>query len=940
MSQVGVIEIGINEGPSLEGKGTLVGPKGIGKTEYIKKWGLNALPNAFEEIMKAIPESRSPEELKKRLEELLEGKDFIELSPWEYDYLMEEYGELPCLREYLERVYVLKWKEEDARKKLAEWGIQRSPEKVKVKIEKAGYKGETWHPHLTKWRSEKRGEKQGVEKRVAQLLEGISSLIRERLPNLLEFLSSIGVPFLAPPLLGISVLISMSNALRDRNLPVAVARIFKIASLHPHEREELERENGVEPGLLTRIYNTLVGDGWEKKVENLREEMEKIQANVQGLRDVMEKFEKDLEGKILEKLENLQKMVLEMYNMEKTTLEQVLPYTTLRSAGEMREYLRSKLPGGEEIVDLESLGWYRSYMEDVLKAAEDGIVAITGPPGVGKTVLLYLIVKKLMSEEVSVAYLDESRIRGIGLGPFHVNEGMFLVFDDLTSPDTFASLINSNYGRRIIYTARSSIQELLEEEYQKREMRKPSDRCRRKPISPDRETSIELLRRIMNAKGVTLIPDDSERLYERLKIKSGGEEGIFLLYAGLLAKEHEGKVLKIREIPPFADYLAEALERKLARSEIFEREFQPARGRELEFAANMLMLMVASLLEGDLTSREARGMEGQLARRFNLDRKDLSVYRDLLEEVEMGGEERLIMDHFTYYLLFTPNPLREKERRELMGGKMPEYLFKGIKEAIEIMIEDFGMGERIMETYGIDAKAYLNEYCKSGEDIVPLTRLSAMLVGAAMGEFGYFMPRSGIYRWPPPLKLAYLWGGLPRNVREIMESNSLEALVDALVNNLSVAGVPYALRVIARSLAKNYPDVFLRHVDTLINNLSVAGVPYALVDIAFSLAEKHPDVLDRVVNALIEFGIKHGYAPLILRYRSSPPKIGEIRPEELNKLGLDVFALLLANDLIDTERAREVVKGLKLRMIEAKESGDKHTFFGSYVMPEGIALSI
>jgi len=1285
MGHVEVVEINMNERPPLKGKGVLVGPKGIGKTEYIKKWGLNALVNAFEEIRKAFLESKSPKELKKRLEELLKRKDFIELSPWEYDYLMKKYGEVPCLREYLKRVYVLRWGEKDARKKLAEWGIERSPEKVKVRIEKAGYEGETWHPHLTKWRSEKRGEGKGV----ARLLGGISRLIGERLPNLLEILSHIGVPFLAPPLLETSVLISMSSALKGGRLPVAVEQIVKIASLHPHEREELERENGVEPGLLTKIYNTLVGDGCKEEVENLRKEMERIQANVKGLHDVMEKLEKDLEGKIFVELENLQKSVLEMYNMEKAVLEQVLPYTILRSAEEMREYMRSKLPGEEEIVDLESLGWYRSYIDDVLKAAEDGIVAITGPPGVGKTVLLYLIVKKLMSEGFPVAYLDESRIGKIGLGPFHVKEGMFLVFDDLTSSDTFASLVDSNYGRRIIYTARSSVQKLLEEEYQRREKREPGDRCRRKPISPDRETSIELLRRIMNARGVTLIPDDPERLYERLRIKSGGEEGVFLLYAGLLAKGHEGRVLEIKEIPPFADYLAEVLERILAKSEIF-RGFQPEGGRELEFAANMLMLMMASLLEGDLTSREARRMEGQLALKFNLDRKNLSVYRDLLEEVRMGEEERLIMDHFTCYLLFTPNPLREEERRELMGARMPEYLFEGIRRAIEIMIEDFGMGERIMETYGIDAEAYLNEYCKSGEDVVPLTRLSAMLVGAAMGKFRYFMPRSGIDRWPPPLKLAYLWDGLPRNVRKIMESNSLEALVDALVNNLrtpgvpfalgdialslaedhpdvflkhvnalinnlrtpgvpfalefialslaekypdvldrivnalvnnlrtpgvpfvledialslaedhpdvflkhvnalinnpstlgvpfalgliarglaeeypdvldrivnalvnnlrtprvpfelgliafslgeeypdvldrivnalvnnlripgvpsalediarrlaekypdvlpkyiyalinnpsilgvpfapedipsflaeehpdvllkyiyalinnpstlevsfelgliafslaekypdvflkhvnalinnpSTPGVPFALGLIARGLAEKYPDVFLKHVNALVNNLRTPGVPFALGDIALSLAEKypnvldrivnalvnnlrtpgvpsalrliafslgeeypdvldrivnalvnnlripgvpsalediarrlaedHPDVLDRIVNALLEFGIKHGYVPLILRYRSSPPKIGEIKPEELSKLGLDVFALLLANDLIDMKKAREVVKGIKLKMIEAKESGDKHTFFGWYVMPEEIVLSI
>jgi len=47
-----------------------------------------------------------------------------------------------------------------------------------------------------------------------------------------------------------------------------------------------------------------------------------------------------------------------------------------------------------------------------------------------------------------------------------------------------------------------------------------------------------------------------------------------------------------------------------------------------------------------------------------------------------------------------------------------------------------------------------------------------------------------------------------------------------------------------------------------------------------------------------------------------------------------------ANDLIDMKKAREVVKWLKLKMIEAKESGDKRTFFGWYVMPEGIVLSI
>lgn len=47
-------------------------------------------------------------------------------------------------------------------------------------------------------------------------------------------------------------------------------------------------------------------------------------------------------------------------------------------------------------------------------------------------------------------------------------------------------------------------------------------------------------------------------------------------------------------------------------------------------------------------------------------------------------------------------------------------------------------------------------------------------------------------------------------------------------------------------------------------------------------------------------------------------------------MGLDEFAFLLKIDAIPPD-AKENVRGIKLEMIEARESGDKYTFFGLYV---------
>lgn len=65
------------------------------------------------------------------------------------------------------------------------------------------------------------------------------------------------------------------------------------------------------------------------------------------------------------------------------------------------------------------------------------------------------------------------------------------------------------------------------------------------------------------------------------------------------------------------------------------------------------------------------------------------------------------MDHLTHYLLFTPNPLTEREKQELMGGKIPRELFDWVRRSLRELIRRPEVRERVIEVYGVDPSAYL-----------------------------------------------------------------------------------------------------------------------------------------------------------------------------------------------------------------------------------------
>jgi len=147
----------------------------------------------------------------------------------------------------------------------------------------------------------------------------------------------------------------------------------------------------------------------------------------------------------LKEIENqlvlIEEEIKKIRGLAEKILEELLPYQIITSPEELRLYLR--LPDEAEIVEPKH-PWYRNYIKQVVEKASKGAAAIVAPPGCGKTVILYQIAKKLLAQGTPVAIIDEAKIKHLALGKTHIQEGIFLIIDDLSDSDVFETLADSS----------------------------------------------------------------------------------------------------------------------------------------------------------------------------------------------------------------------------------------------------------------------------------------------------------------------------------------------------------------------------------------------------------------------------------------------------------------------------------------------------------------
>ena len=659
-------------------KACLVGPRRIGKTTLLRKVG--AERKVFTDAYRVIADYLFLGRYEELVRELGEY-EVIELSPWQYEWLKNypapgEWREkiLEALEPYMSNVVLLK--------------IEERVDPEIGELEKYGYeflgeRRETYHPDLTEWHKRllRTPTRETIEESV-DLVDKIRGVLETTVGALKKLITSETAKELAEVLglvgLPISLAVKVASlglALTQPEVDLTKERLIRLHSLHPAELEKWEKELKLEPGtletikeaprrahLLTEKMAQLTRE-WEASIKELREEVRGIEHDIRRLLGLVEK-----------------------------TLEELLPYRIVTSPEELREYLR--VPPDEEIV-VPTHGWYRDYMKRVVEKAGEGVVGIVAPPGCGKTVLLYILCRELLSQGVPIAVIDESKLKGLGLSRTHIEEGIILVIDDLSDSETFEKLMDSPNAKQVIYTARAMVHENLLNTYTQKKQGKKPERLIEKPLTPPPEAARHLVLQILGLYKVRIKPRNIDELMKRLKTTYKKYESTLIYYASLLARENKGGTLNPYELPPFADYLVEVLSRRLRAAGLVDVNLDPLPGREEDLAATIYTLALIALMEGELREREAREFYRELVKVLRVDNPSYAYRR-----MACPYGSRIGYEHFTWTLLLTPNPHHWPETAELVrGAERIGDLNKLYRAAVDVVLKL--VGDYVEEEFGI-----------------------------------------------------------------------------------------------------------------------------------------------------------------------------------------------------------------------------------------------
>ena len=677
-------------------KACLVGPRKIGKTKFLrelqKKTKRRVLVDAYKRIADAIYFG----EVDKLIPQL-EKVEIIELSPYQYEWLYDHLQELDSklknlLENFMKNTVILKWDKKD--------------ELEKYEYTFLGQKRETYHPDLTRWHRQLLAPpKTEIIKDTASFLQRISGTLESAAQaiknigktDLLKIAEALGMT--TPPVAAIAKAALLALAFVEPKVDLTRERILQLHSLHPAELEKWEKKLGMEPGTLEALRDA------PRKVEAVEKQVSEVLVSNRAIATELKEIENQL---VL-----IEEEIKKIRGLAEKILEELLPYQIITSPEELRLYLR--LPDEAEIVEPKH-PWYRNYIKQVVEKASKGAAAIVAPPGCGKTVILYQIAKKLLAQGTPVAIIDEAKIKHLALGKTHIQEGIFLIIDDLSDSDVFETLADSLNAKQIIYTARAMIQETLLNSYSAKKRGKKPERIVEAPLNPPPEAAKQLVLAILSKRKARVREKDIDELMRRLETTYKTYKSTLLYYAALLAKENAGKTVDPGKLPSFADYLIDILERRLLAANLVTTNLEPTGGREAELAATIYTLSLIALLENEITDKEARKFYDKVLRALGAE-KSGKTYPYLRVASRWNG--KIGYEHFTWKLLLTPDPHYWPETRQLFkdsknAGKLNRLYNAIAKEVEEIVKKD-------LEQIGIRIDALANQKYMPNIDLIAAT---------------------------------------------------------------------------------------------------------------------------------------------------------------------------------------------------------------------------
>ncbi len=565
------------------------------------------------------------------------------------------------------------------------------------------------------------------EGRARKVLRALGRIFRgfvEHLPEVTEGVikaaEALALPLLEFPLPVTLASIATSALLKGEK--GALPLVYDILRLPLHVAEEMEKEQGVLPGVYSfqgEAFRKLRGssvDGLERLVKKVKEELEIV--NERLAREFKESLA-EVEDKLSELLQEVRAL-----------MKQELPFmwrgaTSYATADDVGDclYYDCHMADEEErqkreyrkFVNMLSCPEYLRLVQEMLRKAERDVVLVIGPSGSGKTSLLYFAAKYLEQINGAFSYLDRP---GRGLGPFHVENRIYLLLND-PSYEEFKAVWGSPYRKYVIMAIRDQILEEFLRRYAEEERRPESGKTAVKSFEDhlreayDRAITIEYedarsyLRHLIKGLFGDIEKELVEKIVEKAKSSwhAAGKDRVSpsLYYVKLLHEDLEERnaELTLEELRRMPDDLLELeasriINRELKVSQMADRYMRekPKRLRREEREAlarfsSWFIPLVALAINGRLHRDAFEGLLDFVMEWLEEKGYDAGEVKAISYFVVSKGADFIGFPHDSWEILLDVTPLN-REYKAGEEGKKLELLMELIMEHLAGVVQGYG----------------------------------------------------------------------------------------------------------------------------------------------------------------------------------------------------------------------------------------------------------
>ncbi|HIP90516.1 MAG TPA: hypothetical protein EYH22_03105, partial [Candidatus Nanopusillus sp.] len=280
----------------------------------------------------------------------------------------------------------------------------------------------------------------GTDISLNTLIENIRKYIKSNI-NIIDFenLAKIGINIviaivvsISLNVFGLSLAITMSIILKNNEEKEKILEVFrKLRKLPPHKIEEMEKKAGLPPLTLFTMVK-LLSPEFINKLEKVVEEFDDIVKDLEGVEEKLEEFETKFE-EICRKLKRVDDLA--------EVIEKNSGLRTLKRFEKLYIFEPLRVIGFESP---EKLRYVTTKVDDIFEKIEGKkIVIIEGRIGSGKTILGYLISKRLEEEGYEVRVAVE-RLKDVGVQYLQLlkKQGRVCLFiDSLVEIDGFRNVL-------------------------------------------------------------------------------------------------------------------------------------------------------------------------------------------------------------------------------------------------------------------------------------------------------------------------------------------------------------------------------------------------------------------------------------------------------------------------------------------------------------------